>query len=145
MAMPLKDRLRDDLNSARKAREKLRTTVLSTFLAEIRNREIEIGGDAPDSEVESLLTTAIKRRREAAEQMRAGNREELAAKEEEEAVLLQVYLPPQLDEAEVRALVEQAIENGATDLGSVMKAVMPSVKGRFEGKELNRIVRAALG
>ncbi len=145
MAKLLKDRLRDDLNDARKAREKLRTTVLSTFLAEIRNREIELGGEAPDAEVESLLTTAIKRRREAAEQMRAGNREELAAKEDEEAALLQIYLPPQLDEAEVQALVDEAIRQGAKDLGSVMKAVMPAVKGRFEGKELNRIVRAALG
>src|SRR5690606_9309415 len=138
MAESLKELLRDDLNAARKAREKLRTTVLSTFLAEIRNREIEIGGEAPDAEVESLLTTAIKRRREAAEQMRAGNREELAAKEDEEAVLLQVYLPPQLEETEVTAMVEEAIRNGAADLGSVMKAVMPGVKGRFEGKELNR-------
>ena len=145
MANLLKDRLRDDLNAARKAREKLKTTVLSTFLAEIRNREIEIGGDAADAEVESLLGTAIKRRREAAEQMRAGGREELALKEDEEARLLQVYLPPQLEEAEVVAMVEAAIRNGASDLGSVMKAVMPGVKGRFEGKELNRIVRAALG
>lgn len=145
MAELLKDRIRDDLNSARKAREKLRTTVLSTFLAEIRNREIQIGGEAGDAEVQSLLTTAIKRRREAAEQMRAGNREELANKEVEEAALLQTYLPPQLAETEVREMVREAIGKGASDLGGVMKDVMPHVKGRFEGKELNRIVREELG
>jgi uncharacterized protein len=95
--------------------------------------------------VQSLLTTAIKRRREAAEQMRAGQREELALKEEEEATLLQAYLPPQLGEGEVRQMVRDAVAAGSRDLGAVMKAVMPQVKGRFEGKELNRIVREELG
>ena len=98
-----------------------------------------------NEEVERLLTTAIKRRREAAEQMRQGGREELAVKEEEEAGILRAYLPPQLDESDVRGYVREAIAAGASDLGSVMKAVMPRVKGRFEGKELNRVVREELG
>src|SRR5690606_4033470 len=105
MAESLKERLRADLNAARKERDKFRTTVLSTFLSEVRNREIELGSEATDADIESLLTTAIKRRREASEQMRAGKREELAEKEEAEAALLQGYLPPQLDDAEVRAMV----------------------------------------
>lgn len=145
MADALKDRIRSDLNSARKERARLRTTVLSTFLSEVRNREIELGTEVGDGDVEALLTTAIKRRREAAEQMRAGRREELAAKEDEEAAILQGYLPPQLDEDEVRSIVQAAIRDGASDLGSVMKAVMPRVKGRFEGRELNRIVREEIG
>ena len=145
MAETLKDTLRTDLNAARKERDKLRTTVLTTFISEIRNREIELGRDATDEDVQPLLVTAIKRRREAAEQMRAGGREELAAKEEQESVMLQRYLPPQLTEDEVRALVRDAIAAGATDLGSVMKAVMPHAKGKFDGKELNRIVRDSLG
>ncbi|MEX2583767.1 MAG: GatB/YqeY domain-containing protein [Gemmatimonadota bacterium] len=145
MAQTLKERIRGDLNAARKDRDRLRTAVLSTFLSEVRNREIELQEDASDPEIESLLTTAIKRRREAAEQMRAGNREELAEKEDQEAVMLQSYLPPQLEEAEVTQLVRDAIAGGAADLGSVMKTVMPKVKGRFEGKELNRIVRSELG
>ena len=81
----LNDRLRADLNASRKNREKLRTLVLTTFISEIRNREIELGAEAPDEEVQRLLGTAIKRRREAAEQMRQGGREELAAREDEEA------------------------------------------------------------
>ena len=144
MGDTLKDTLRTDLNAARKERDKLRTTVLTTFLSEIRNREIELGRDATNEDVQPLLVTAIKRRREAAEQMRAGGREELAAKEEQEAVMLQAYLPPQLTEDEVRALVRDAIAGGAKDLGSVMKAVMPHAKGKFDGKELNRIVREEL-
>lgn len=141
----LKERLRADLNAARKERNKLRTLVLTTFISEVRNREIELGAEAGDEEVQRLLGTAMKRRREAAEQMRAGGREELAAREEEEAAILRTYLPPQLDETEVRGYVREAIAGGASDLGAVMKAVMPRVKGRFDGKELNRVVREELG
>jgi uncharacterized protein len=137
--------VRTDLNTARKERDKLRTMVLSTFLSEVRNREIELGREAADPDVEALLTTSIKRRREAAEQMRAGQRGELAEKEEQEATMLRAYLPPQLNESEIRALVREAVGAGASDLGAVMKAVIPKVKGRFEGKELNRIVREELG
>lgn len=142
---PLKEQIRADLNAARKDRDKLRTLVITTLLSEVRNREIEVGRDLEDSDVQGLLTTAIKRRREAAEQMRAGGREELAVKEEQELEILQAYLPPQLGEAEVRAMVREAVAGGAKDLGAVMKAVMPRVKGRFDGKELNRIVREELG
>ena len=142
--IPLKERLRTDLNAARKERDKLRTTVLTTFLSEIRNREIELGRDISEDDIQSLLGTAVKRRREAADQMRAGGREDLALKEDQESVMLQSYLPPQLGEEDVRRIVREAVEAGAADLGSVMKAVMPRVKGRFEGRELNRIVREAL-
>lgn len=142
---PLKDRIRGDLNTARRQRDRLRTTLLTTFLAEIRNREIELGRDVSDDDIEGLLTTAIKRRREAADQMRAGGREELAEKEEREAELLRDYLPPQLEESDVRAMVREAIAGGATDIGSVMKAVAPKTRGRFEGREVNRIAREELG
>jgi uncharacterized protein YqeY len=144
MAGSLKDTIRDDLNAARRERDKLRTTVLTMFLSEIRNKEIDVGHELGDEEVQGVATTAIKRRREAAEQMRAGGREELAAKEEQEAVFLQAYLPPQLGEDEVRALIRDAVAAGATDVGGVMKQVMPKAKGKFDGKELNRLVREAL-
>jgi uncharacterized protein YqeY len=138
------EQLRADLTTARKDRDKLRTTTLSTFLSEVRNREIDLGRALADDDVRGLLTTAIKRRREAAEQMRAGSRVELAEKEEQEGVLLKAYLPPALGEDEVRAMIRDAIRAGAADVGGVMKAVMPHTKGRFDGKELNRLVREAL-
>ncbi|SOD03380.1 hypothetical protein SAMN05216486_11134, partial [bacterium JGI 053] len=69
----------------------------------------------------------------------------LALKEDQEAALLQAYLPPQLTEADVRAMVREAIAGGAKDLGSVMKALTPKTKGKFDGRELNRIVREELG
>jgi hypothetical protein len=140
----LKDTIRDDLNAARRDRDRLRTTLLTTLLAEIRNKEIEVGHELADGEVHAVATTAIKRRREAAEQMRGGGRAELAEKEEQEAVLLQAYLPPQLGEDQVRALVREAIAGGATDIGGVMKAVSPKTKGQFDGRELNRIAREEL-
>ncbi len=144
MADTLKDTIRNDLNAARRDRDKLRTTVLTTFISEIRNKEIDVGHELDDAEVHGVATTAIKRRREAAEQMRAGNREELAQKEEQEAAILQAYLPPQLGEAEVRAMVREAIAAGAKDIGGVMKAVSPRTKGQFDGRELNRIAREEL-
>lgn len=144
MADTLKDTIRDDLNAARRERDKLRTMVLTTFLSEIRNKEIDLGHELGEAEVHAVATTAIKRRREAAEQMRAGAREELAQKEEQEAAILQAYLPPQLGEDEVRAMVREAIAAGAKDIGGVMKAVSPRTKGQFDGRELNRIAKEEL-
>ena len=141
----LKDAIRDDLNAARRDRDKLRTTVLTTLLSEIRNKEIDVGHELADGEVHAVVTSAIKRRREAAELMRSGSREELAWKEEQEAALMQAYLPPQLTEADVRAMVREAVAGGAADLGSAMKALTPKTKGRFDGRELNRIVREEIG
>ena len=140
----LVEQLRADLTQARKDRDKLRTVTLSGFLSDIRNKEIDLGREVADEDVRGLLTTAIKRRREAAEQMRAGGRAELAEKEEQEGALLQAYLPPSLGEDEVRGLIRDAIAAGAADVGGVMKSVMPHTKGRFDGKELNRLVREAL-
>ena len=140
----LVEQLRADLTTARKDRDKLRTTTLTTFLSEIKNKEIDQGRPVSDEDVRGLLVTAIKRRREASEQFRAGNRAELAEKEEQEGALLQAYLPPALTEDDVRGFIAEAIAGGAKDVGGVMKAVMPRAKGRFDGKELNRLVREAL-
>jgi uncharacterized protein len=144
-AASLKDRLREDLNAARRAREKLRLSVLTTTLSDVRNVEIELGRDASDADVVQIVQRAIKRRREAADQMRGGGRPELAEKEESEAALLEPYLPPQMTEADVRVLVRGAIADGADNVGAVMSRIMPSIKGVFDGREANRIVREELG
>jgi len=140
----LSERLRTDLNVARKARDRATTSVLTMTLSEVRNREIELGRAAGDEDVIEVVNRAIKRRREAAEQMRAGAREELAVKEEAEAAVLTAYLPPGLGEEEVRTLVRDAIAAGADSMGAVMGRIMPAVKGRFDGREANRIVREEL-
>jgi uncharacterized protein YqeY len=144
LSSPLKERLQEDLKEARKGREKLRTLVLSTTLSELRNREIELGKEAGDEEVLSVVTKAVKRRKEASGQMRAGGRDDLADKEEEEAAMLSVYLPEGLTESEVREIVQEIVEEGIRDMGPVMGRLMPRLKGRFDGKEANRIVREVL-
>ncbi|MEZ4423248.1 MAG: GatB/YqeY domain-containing protein [Gemmatimonadota bacterium] len=143
-APTLKERLQQDLVTARKARDSARTLLLSTTLSEIKNAEIDKGGALGEDELLQVLTRAVKRRREAADSMREA-RPELAAKEEREAEALQVYMPAALDEAAVREMVRAAIAGGAADLGAVMGQVMPRLRGRFDGKEANRIVREELG
>lgn len=144
MSSELKSRLQADLVGARKARDKFRTLVLSTTLSDVRNREIDLGRPAEDDEVASVLAKAIKQRRDAARQMRDGGREELAEKEATEAEILSAYLPEGLSEDEVRAIVAEVIESGAEQFGAVMGQVMARVRGRFDGKAANRLVREAL-
>ena len=144
MSEDLKTRLRSDLALARKARNRLGTVVLTTLLSDLRNREIEIGGEVGDEEVQAVVAKAIKQRRDSAQQMLEGGRPELAEKESEEAAMLQSYLPPALSESEVRAMVREAIDNGATEMGAVMGRIIPRIRGRFEGKEANRLVREEL-
>lgn len=144
MSETLKARLQADLNRARKDRDRDRTLLLSTTLAEVRNREIEIGGEADDTEVLSVINRAVKRRREASEQMRAGARPDLAAREDAEAVVLGEYLPPPLTEEEVRGMIAAIIESGVSAMGPVMGQLSPMIRGRFDGKEASRLVREAL-
>jgi len=144
MSVSLKERLRADLNESRKAREKDRTVILTTILSDVRNREIDLGHEATDAEVVEVVNRAIKRRREASEQMRAGKRDDLADKEDSEAALLAQYLPAQMSEEDVRGQVRAAIAAGAANMGAVMGQIMPKIKGVFDGKEANRIVREEL-
>ena len=143
--MGLSETIREELNKARRERDKLRTQLYTTTLSEIKYKEVDLGRELSDAETVDVVNKAIKRRREASEQMRAGNRPELADKEDQEADILSQYLPAQLSEEEVRALVRGAIADGATNMGAVMGKIMPKLKGAFDGKEANRIVKEELG
>jgi uncharacterized protein YqeY len=145
MSSQLKERLRSDLNEARKQRDKFRTLLLTTTLSELKNREIEILRAATDEDVVDVIGRAIKRRREAADQIRAGGRHELAEKEEQEARLLSAYLPPALSEEDVRNMIRELIAAGAANVGAVMGQLAPRIKGRFDAREANRMVREELG
>jgi uncharacterized protein YqeY len=144
MADTLRDRVRGDLNEARRSRDKLRTTVLTTVLSEVRNKEIELGREATDEDVLGVVAKAIKQRHEAAGQMRDAGRTELAEKEEKEAEILDGYTPEGLEEEEVRQMVREVIAGGADNMGAVMGQLMPRIKGRFDGREANRLVREEL-
>jgi len=141
----LKNRLRSDLTSARKDRDKLRTLVLSTILADVHNREIELRAELSDDQTIQVLSRGIKQRKDAASQMRAAGRDELANGEEAQLTVLSEYLPKGMSEDEVRALVRAAIEDGVDQMGMLMGRVMPQIRGRYDGKEANRIVREELG
>ena len=145
MSHELKNRLRSDLTSARKDRDKLRTLVLSTLLADVHNREIELGAELSDDQTIQVLSRGIKQRKDAASQMRAAGRDELANGEEAQLTVLNEYLPEGMSEDEVRALVRAAIEDGVDQMGMLMGRVMPQIRGRYDGKEANRIVREELG
>ena len=144
MSYELKNRLRSDLTSARKDRDKLRTLVLSTILADVHNREIELRAELSDDQTIKVLSRGIKQRKDAASQMRAAGRDELASEEEAQLTVLSEYLPEGMSEDEVRALVRAAIEDGVDQMGMLMGRVMPQIAGRYDGKEANRIVREEL-
>jgi uncharacterized protein YqeY len=140
----LRIRLQTDLNRARKQRDKERTLVISTIISEVRNKEIEQGGEADDDTVVQVISKGIKQRKDAAEQMRGAGRPELAEIEDMQSEILAEYLPAGLSEDEVRALVREAIAAGADQMGPLMARIMPEIRGRFDGKEANRIVREEL-
>ncbi len=137
-------RLEGDLISARKAQDKPRTLLLSTILADVKNRRIELRRDATDDEVVDVLRKGIKRRRESVEMYAKGGRDDLATKERDEAAAIEQYLPAQVPEDELRVAVRAAIAAGASNIGAVMGRVMPQFKGRAEGGAINAVAREEL-
>ena len=140
----MSDQLRGAMNEARKSRDAARTILLSTILADIKNREFELQHSPSDGEVVEVLRRGIKRRHEAAEAYTAAKRPDAAATELAEAKALEAYLPPAVDPEEIRTAARAAIATGAKDLGKVMGLVMPQFKGRADGKVINQIVREEL-
>lgn len=138
------EHLRAALTAARKAQDKDRTLVLGTILANLKNRELELGRGPSEAEVVEVLRKGVKLRREAADQYRKANRSELANNEESQIRVLEEFLPPAVDPAEIRAAVREAIVGGAKDVGKVMGQVLPRFQGRAEGKMVNQIVREEL-
>jgi uncharacterized protein YqeY len=142
--MTVTERVRTDITSAMKAGEKQRVGALRLVLSELQKAAKEGGGDEL-----AVLRRERKRRLEAAEQFRGGGRPELAEQEESEAEMIEGYLPAEMDDAELDRLVASAIaETGASspkDMGNVMKAVMPKVEGRADGKRVSTRVREGLG
>lgn len=143
MASP-SDRLRAALTDARKARDTERTLLLSTILADLKNRELELQRPASDDEAIEVLQRGVKRRREAAEQYTRAGRADLAARERNQIAMLEEFLPAAADPEEIRAAVRAAITGGAADLGQVMGRVVPQFRGRAEGRVINQIAREEL-
>jgi uncharacterized protein YqeY len=140
----LPERLRAAMNEARKLRDQARTLLLSTILADLKNREFELQHPVSDDEAADVVRRGIKRRREAAEQFAAAGRPDRADAELGEAKALEAFLPAAVDPEEIRRAVREAIAAGTKDLGKVMGQVMAKFKGRADGKLVNQIVREEL-
>jgi uncharacterized protein YqeY len=138
------DQVKDDMTAAMKAGEKDRAGALRLVLSSLQLAVKE----GEDDEV-AVLRRERKRRLDAAEQYREGKRDDLAGKEEDEAELIAGYLPAELSDEELDAIVADAVsEAGATDveeMGKVMSVAMPKVGGRADGKRVSAKVREALG
>ena len=137
-------RMQGDLNAARKGHDKAATLLLGTVLADIKNKRIELRRDPTDDEVVDVLRKGIKRRRESVEMYDKGGREDLAVKERSEIATLEQYLPAQVGEDEIRAVVRAAIQGGATSMGPLMGKVNPQFKGRTDGSVVSRIAKEEL-
>jgi uncharacterized protein YqeY len=144
MADDLQSRLQGDLNAARKAQDKALVLVLGTVLADLKNRRIELRHDLSEADVIDVLQKGIKRRRESIEMFGAAGRTELAERERAEVAVLERYLPPRVDEGELRAAIQAAIAAGAANIGAVMGQVLPKFKGRAEGGVISALAREEL-
>ena len=146
----LKDRLKNDLTTAIKARDKVRTGTLRMVLSAISTEEAAGSSqrDLDDAEVTKLLTREAKKRREAAEAFEKGGRADQAEAERAESEVISDYLPKQLTDEELAELVSSAIgETGAQgpkEMGQVMKVVNPRVAGRAEGSRVAAEVKRQL-
>ena len=148
--MGLRERLDADLKAAMREKDELKLSVVRLLKSAVKYREVE-GEKAitlDEAGILQVVATEIKRRRDSVEQYRAGGREDLARKEEAEIAILQGYLPAQLSEAELRAKVDEVVARvgakGPKDMGAVMKALLPEVQGRAEGKTVSDLVKARL-
>ena len=146
--MALKEQLDQDLKAAMREKDQLRLDTIRGLKSAIKYREIELMKPLDDAGVLGVVSSEIKRRRDSIEQYRSGNRPDLADKEEAEAKLLQAYLPAQLTAEELAARVDAAIRStgakGPKDMGAVMKALLPEVQGKADGRAVSELVKARL-
>jgi uncharacterized protein YqeY len=146
--MNLRERIDQDMKVAQKSGDRLKLSLTRLLKSDIRYKEIEKGKELSDEEVLEVISSSAKKHRDSIEQFRKGGREDLAKKEEEELNLILGYMPAQFNSEELERLVEESmIEVGAEgdkDIGKVMKALRPKVKGRADGKMVNLLVSSKL-
>ncbi len=146
--MTFANRLAEDLRKALRAGDSLRVSTIRLARASMQNAAIERGRDLTDEEVVEILGREMKRRREAIEAFAKGGRDDLVRKETLELAVLAEYVPAPLSPADLRAMVAEAITQvqakDVRDMGRVMAAVMPKVKGRADGAAVNQLVRELL-
>jgi len=147
--MSLKDRITEDMKAAMRAGEKDRLSCIRMLQAGIQQREVDERIKLDDAQVLAVIDKMIKQRRESVAQFEAGKRADLVAKESAEIALLSSYLPAQLSDAELAAMIKEAVAaTGASsmkEMGKVMGWLKPRVQGRTDIGALSTRIKAALG
>ena len=146
--MTMKSRLEDDLKQAMRSRDVLRRDVIRYLRSEIRNEEIRTQKDLDDQGVIQVLSRQAQQRRDSIEAYGDADRQDLVKKEQGELSVILAYLPQQMTGDEIADLVQQVVAevgaSGPADMGKVMSAIMPQVRGKAEGREVNAIVQQTL-
>ncbi len=147
-----KQELQNELKQSMLAKNAFKTSVLRMVLSAVGYYEINKGGagyEATEEDVLAVLEKEAKQHRDSIEQFSAGGRQDLVDKEKKELEILQVYLPARMSEEEIRKLVADAVKQTSAksqaDMGKVMGALMPKVKGKADGGIVSKIVREELG
>lgn len=147
----LKQQLRDELKQSMLAKNSLKTSVLRMLISAIGYYEINKGGagyEATDEDILSVIQKEVKQHRDSIEQFGKGGRQDLVDKETKELEILQVYLPEQLSESDLRQLVVQVIKltqaQSMADMGKIMNALMPQLKGKADGGLVSKLVKEEL-
>jgi len=147
--MSLKERITDDMKAAMRSGEKERLGLIRMITSAIKQREVDERITLDDTQVLSVLDKMIKQRKESLVQFQAGNRQDLVEKEAAEITLLQGYLPSQLSEAEIEALISDAVAaTGAVsikDMGKVMAIIKTKAQGRADMAAVGAKIKAKLG
>ena len=147
--MSLKNKITDDMKTAMKAGDKDRLKVVRMILAAIKQVEVDTRTELDDAAVLGVLEKMVKQRRDSVEQFRQGGRDDLADNELAEITVLEAYLPEQLDEAEIDALIDEAIQatgaDGMRDMGKVMGVIKSKAAGRADMGMIGGKVKAQLG
>ncbi len=146
--MPLNEKLQSDLHQAMRARDRTRVSVLRMLRSAIGYEEIDKKREMDDSAILDIISRQVRQRRESIQMYKDANRQDLVNKETQELQILQEYMPAQLSEEELTALAQDVIQQvGATgprDKGRVMGKLMPQVRGKAQGGDVNRVVTALL-
>ncbi len=147
--MELKEQLNEDMKQAMRARDKNRLSAIRMVRGAVRDKEINSQVELDDDGVLEVIASQIKKRKDALEQLRQSNRGNLVEAEMEQINILQEFLPAQLSEEEIAAVVTDAIEElGATsmrDMGKVMGRLVPQLRGKADNSVVSQIVRQKLG
>jgi uncharacterized protein YqeY len=146
--MPLLKKIEQDIIEALKAGDKLRVSVLRGLKSDMKYRQISLGSELKDEQAIEVVNSAAKRRRESIELFQKGDRDDLADKESQELNIISTYMPQQLGEEELRAIILDAIKESGADstqkIGLLMKVLMPKIKGKADGKMVNRLATEIL-